>query len=277
MVFNPALRIARPPFFILKGFSQEDTFVFLDVNSNALNYPEYQSKLKLDVFAEVVFSVDTLNFKKLIYNEFFGKIDSVKKSQLNKLMYHRYQIDSTKTWVIRYRDLLPDIATLPKSKKTTYFPKDDSPESIEAANFLNRNKGRWIIRGNNSSINKFRKANHLTNRQVVYPYKELHKITKMIQERYKNKPSVSFINMFAHNEGYPLKNEEVIWFEDPYSIFRNTFSDGIISYKLIIIYPNGDFYIHTGDPGQDRINELLIFEQYHLNKNLFFKKTTTLF
>ena len=100
-------------FFLLFGlsqsYSQTKRIIYADENYKQIDFTEYSKKMKSGLYFFARFENDTAVFKKLRFKEFYGSLNTHKKTQLNKLFYQRFQIDSTKIWLIHYIDSVPDI------------------------------------------------------------------------------------------------------------------------------------------------------------------------
>ena len=80
---------------------------FINYDNIQITAKEFKRLSNTDLFKELDIKSDSLHFKKLVYNKRFGSLSEIVKSQLNKRLFFRYTIDSTKIWVIHYADSLP--------------------------------------------------------------------------------------------------------------------------------------------------------------------------
>jgi len=180
---------------------------FIDYNTNQITAKEFKKLSDTDLFKELDIKQDSLHFKKLVFNKLFGSLSKIEKSQLNKHLFFRYAIDSTKIWVIHYMDSLPLKASLPKKSHIVYL--DD------------------------------KKMRH----KHLISYKDFVKQSKTHFKEFKNKKDVTFIHFWsAGGQDYPQEPfKSLNWCYDPSNFIKRIFSFGIINFKTQIIYPNGDY------------------------------------
>jgi len=104
----------------IRSNSQEKKHIYVDENYKEISLKEYRKKVQSKLFFAAIIENDTAIFKKVRYKEFFGNLNVNKKSQLNRLFYKRYNVDSTKVWLIQYKNILRQ-DTLGKAKyKSSY-------------------------------------------------------------------------------------------------------------------------------------------------------------
>ena len=156
---------------------------FINYNSNQITAEEFKRLFDTDLFKELDFKSDSIHFKKLVFNKRFGFLSKIAKSQLNKRLFSRYAIDSTKIWVIHYVDSLPPKASMPKKSYIVYL--DD----------------------------KKMRHKHVTS------YKDFVKGSKIHFKEFKNNENVTFIHFWrAGGQGYPQELlKSLNWYYDPSS------------------------------------------------------------
>ena len=180
---------------------------FIDYNTNQITTEEFDKLLDTDLFKEIEFKSDSVHFKKLVFKKLFGSLSKIAKSQLNKRLFFRYAIDSTKIWVFHYIDSLVPIASMPKKSYIVYL--DD----------------------------KKMRHKHETS------YKDFVKGSKTHFKEFKNNEDVRFIHFWrAGGQDYPQELlKSLDWYYDPSNFIKRLFSIGIINFETQIIYPNGDY------------------------------------
>jgi hypothetical protein len=232
---------------VITGYSQKRKTIYVNENFTEIIFSEYKKGLKSGLFTATEIVNDTAIFLKLRYAEYFGTLSPQKKKQINSLFNKRFKVDTIKTWLIHYIDTLPNKKEMPKVSGVIVY---DS---------LNKVKGIF------SSKKKFR-----SNFRINSKYKHKHVssytdyLKKIKNERKKVNKKVDFLHIYDFNKGTPSNTlEEYNYYKDNVSVFKRIFSDGVLNYKTIIVYPNGDFYLtHYNN----------IMKEKKLLRNNFFKR-----
>jgi hypothetical protein len=196
---------------------------FIDYNTNQITAEEFKRLSDTDLFKELDIKRDSLHFKKLVFKKRFGSLSKIAKSQLNKHLFFRYAIDSTKIWVIHYVDSLPPKVSLPKKSHIVYL--DDQ---------------------------KIRHKHEIS-------YKDFVKRSKTHFKEFKNNEDVTFIHFWrAGGQDYPQELfKSLNWYYDPSNFIKRLFSLGIIHFKTQIIYPNGDYVSFYDDKNKVELKRLI--------------------
>lgn len=218
------------------SYAQHKKIIYVDEAYIPIDAEEFLRKEKSNLFLVATVKSDTAIYKKLRYKEYFGKIDTVTKSQLNKFFHARFSIDSTKTWLIHYRDTMPNPKLMPEESGIVYT---DSTKS------------------------RHRHVSSLKDDQAIIP-KELKKYTK-----FKNLELLHFFNV---TNGYPIKTEEYEWYQDTALLLKKIFSDGMIAYTNLVIHPNGEFYVTAVGKKDRDLNRVLVYKTYKKEKEKARKK-----
>jgi len=180
---------------------------FIDYNINPVTAKEFKRLSDTDLFKVLDVKSDSFNFKKLVFKKQFGSLSKIEKSQLNKHLFFRYAIDSTKIWVFHYIDSLVPIASMPKKSYIVYL--DD----------------------------KKMRHKHETS------YKDFVKGSKKHSKEFNNNKDVKFIHFWkAGGQDYPQELlKSLNWYHDSSNFIKRLFSFGVVHFKTQIIYPNGDY------------------------------------
>ena len=180
---------------------------FIDYNLNQVTAKEFKRLIDTDLFKELNIETDSIRFKKLVFGKRFGSLSKVAKSQLNKRLFFRYGIDSTKIWVIHYVDSLPPKVSSPKKSHIVYL--DDQK----------------------------------TTHKHLISYRDFVKGSQTHSKEFKNNKDVTFIHFLrAGAQDYPQELfESINWYYDPSDFIKRIFSFGVINFKTQVIYPNGDY------------------------------------
>ena len=179
------------------------------LNEKGVSIPvfDFYHKNKTSIYNHVSIETDSVIFKRLRYNYYFGDLRKDIKSQFFKLLYQKHGIDTTKALVIHYRDTI---------KAMKNFPKRDS-----VVHEGETEKWHWHL----LSYKGF-KRNH---------FKCL--------KRYKKFKDANILHFYGVHLGSSKELEEMKWLKDYGMLISKLFSDGYSNFKRIIIHPNGEFYI----------------------------------
>jgi len=231
----------------LEVHSQIQKTIYVGENYQEIHENDFNKLLKTNLFDTAKITSDTVIYIKLRYKEYFGKLSNGEKRQLNKLFSSRYKIDSTKKWLIHYVDTLPNKEKMPKISGVIVYDSVHPNKTI----FMSKKE-----------FNRQYK-NYVTKHKHVFSYpdyqrnirKEIKKISKKI----------NFIHIYNHNKGIPTSFlSEIKYYQDNVPIFKKIFSDGMMNYKTILIYPNGAFYLAN--------NYSIYKEEMILNKRYYKEK-----
>ena len=222
-------------FHFFVSHSQEKKTVYVDENYQIVSRKEFNKKNRSKLFYITNLDLDTAFYKKLRYKEFFGKLDFKKKHQLNKLFQSRFKIDTTKIWVIHYIDSLPNVKEMPKKSGIVFL------DSIKV------------------------KHKH------VVSYEDYRKGISKEKKQYNKFKDVELIHFYEFNKGYPKKDiESDHWYHDNIKMLKRIFTDGMKMYKVIILFPNGDFCLNPY--GYDKVKKILKKKKYYKEKKKWEKK-----
>lgn len=253
--------------FCLSGIAQETPVVYVDENFKPISEVEFQLKLKADYFSEAKIPGDSVVYKKLFFNQYFGTLDQTKKSEIQKLFYSRLNLDTTKIWVIHYGDTLPDITTLSKRTYIEYLPKYQTEESFEAVRKLNRNSF--------TDTKSIEAALQLVTHKHHRSFKSSQRNIRRELRAYRKHKNALLLHFFNVNQGYPTNHRGVVWLKDHYKVIRKTFNDGAYNYKFIILYPNGDFFVSYKQLPYEKESKYLNEAYFNEQKDSFLGSTTS--
>jgi len=220
---------------IFQSYSQEKKRIYVDENYKVISFEKFNFKFRTELFEITNAETSTSLYKKLRYKIFFGSLNQLKKSQLNKFYYKKFGIDSTKIWIIHYKDSLPNIKFMPK--KSGVIMLDSMGNDIGKVLSKKEFKDRIVKRSKNSI-----KINNSARHRRVLSYEDYDEIISKEQLEPNKVNDFLLLYFYNVNKGYPVLNSKNQWLEDLNMILRKTFSEGITMYKFLIIHPNGDYY-----------------------------------
>lgn len=240
-------------------YSQQKKIIYLDDSYAPIDREEFKYKADSDFYTNATFYNDTAVFHKLRYREYFGKIVPKKKTQLNKLFSGRYGVDTIKVWLIHYKDSLPDVTKM--SKKAGYIILDTLGNEISEILSWDEYVHSEKRKGWNRHLYKY-----------VESYENFKKGIDFEKKYLGNQKNFELLHIFGKNKGYPIKDDNFNWLHDSGGIIPKIFTDGLMTYKFIVLHPDGNFYTITHDDSLDRQKEKLNFKSFQKAKKEWFKQ-----
>ena len=102
--------------FFMSSFNSLAQKNVICLNEKGVSIPvfDFYHKNKTSIYNHVSIETDSVIFKRLRYNYYFGDLRKDIKSQFFKLLYQKHGIDTTKALVIHYRDTIKAMKNFPK-------------------------------------------------------------------------------------------------------------------------------------------------------------------
>jgi hypothetical protein len=250
--------------FAINSYSQNKDTIYVDENYKKISLSEFERKTNSDFFVVATTTNDTAIFKKVRFREYFGKLNLKKKHQLNKLLYKKHKIDSSKIWLIHHTDTIPNIELFHKKSGIILLDSlgNEYGEVMNIKDFNSKHAKRLYKQSlNDNRIAKRVRSFEDYNRILTTRKKEL--------GRFKDAKLLHFYN---YNENYSLEKYQINWIKDNNLILENFFTDGNRIYNNVIIYPNGDCYAHSGRAPLWKQKKLLKKRLYNKLKKEWLKK-----
>jgi hypothetical protein len=250
------------------------TFILLSFNSfsqkKELYYNEkyqriekkvFQEKLKSELFRVTSYENDTAKVSKLRYLSFFGTLDSIKNKQLHERLSKLYDLEPTEAWFMHYIPSLPTPSKMPDEDGIIHIDVK-AGDSI----FVPR-KGRKRRAAKNFDQKKYSQKRH------VFTLESYQESLTTWSNKWRSK--VTFFHIYGKDNGFPTNfSDEVLLLKDPKNIIRRMFNDGLVPYRVIILHPNGDFFVSGSDlwiPQSKAIN----YDSYLREKRKWLKRIST--
>jgi len=277
---KPVLYLLFLLFNLFQIHAQHKRIIYCDVDSKPIYFTNFTKKLETGDYLVVKVDIDTALVKKLRYKEYYGTINSLKKSQLNKLFYNRYQIDSTKIWHIhylRFSNTSSDVKTKtadetkivfydktgdniaeiiePTHHKINYYryyylkipnytdPETDGKKTLIRTYDSSGKKSEIIL--NKKELFRFLDTLSFRSHKHVYNSKKIKQQIVNEQNNYKGNENVLLIHFIGDKTKKSITENKLNIFYDQNFILKKTFSDGLEMYPNIILFPNGDFYVSS--------------------------------
>lgn len=216
--------------------AQTDT-IYSDENNRLISKDLFDRKMNSALFHGLRYETDTLVLNKIRFNYYFGELDPTIKSQLFKLLSKRNSVDTSKTLVIHYLDTLKSIEEFPKKTETVFF--DSLNNEVEIPKFNNSYLDL-------TSLGNIKSHIHVKNyKTFVREYK------RCIKKHKKYNETVDLLHFYGYSRGNLQEmNYGVDWLKDYGLVVKKVFSDGFKNFNIIILHPDGEFFM------QSRYNKL---------------------
>lgn len=208
--------------------------LYLDEGKIEISKRIYNKKLRSDLYYGQRYANDSLIYNVLYLSYYFDKIKKPQKEQLFKLLVQRNKVDTTKTILIHYENILKPIDEFPKNDTVLYYKNGTHSHLISHRTFIDGHKKCNNTKRKNSTVYHF----------------------------------------FAENEGHPLSFEDQKWYEDNLLLLKNTFGNGKESKRnwSLIIHPSGDFAVRNAELDYRIWNRLVDRIKWDKIKKKFDKK-----
>lgn len=247
--------------FFLKYFlvnSQPDT-LYLDENDKYISKDNFYKKAESEIYGATRYVTDTLVIGKLEFNYFFSELSGETKSQLFKLFAIRHQIDTAKTLIIHYEEVLKNKLEYPKYSYVEYY--DSLSQKMD-----------YIKNG--YDLEKYGKR--IVERKTILDYESFlraHENCIKINKRYGD--NLTILHFFNQNNGHPIEVKRLKWYKDYGAILKNLFYDNDRKFAVLFIRPDGEYYLLYKN-GKYLFEDLLKSENWNLYRNDFLEELRSL-
>lgn len=200
----------------------KDTLYF-DENKKEISPVEFYRKVSSAVFYSSSYNISDLVINKVSYKYYFGKITSNKRKELQVLLNNKtsQNIKVDENILIQYFDTLQSY----KGQKRLY-----------EKHFIDYH---FTIVDNDTIISDHKPLSLKSYKKTAKKYQK--KLTKCSIKLAKRK-NTKVIEMYNIDNGYPFELEKLTWLKDP-GVFKENFFINIYENNLLIIKPNGDFFM----------------------------------
>jgi len=211
-------------------FSQSDT-IYLDEEDKQVSKYVFYKKEKSSIYDGVRYSTDSLVLEALELNYVYAKMLPISQSHLFKFLSSNYKIDTTKTIIIHYTFTLKHPKDYPRT--TPIYSFDTLSNTYKL--LKNHNAGNLDL-----FLGVSRHMHAQNYRAILMGYKQCLRYHK------KNQETTSIVHLFAKNEGFPVNDKGLKWYSDENLFVRKFFNKPKRSFNIVIIQPNGEFYVQYG-------------------------------
>lgn len=101
-------------FQISLSFSQTKDTIYFDEELGNINKLTFTQKLGSSIYYAVTYNTNSTVYHELRFTHLFSKLSPIHKQQLFSILYQRNKIDTTKSILIHYQEVLKSINDFPK-------------------------------------------------------------------------------------------------------------------------------------------------------------------
>ncbi|CAL2107187.1 conserved hypothetical protein [Tenacibaculum sp. 190524A02b] len=235
-------------------YAQKTKTIYVDENYKEIRKYKFVKKLASFLYEVVTINKQDTVYKKLRYFEYFGKLNNIKIRQLQQLYAKRYSIDSTKTWLIHYLDTLPNKKKMPKASGILFY----TPKTKDSLFISDDNQ-----KPQETYFKNYAKHKHLESYTdyIIKLRKEFR------QAKSFDKKNAMLLHFYNYNKGMPINElKSYAYFKDINKVLKKSFNDMLFKYQIILIYPNGEYYVSTAFERKKEHQKLLNKEYYNKRK-----------
>lgn len=229
----------------LIGSSQSK--IYLNEKMKEISLQDFNKKCEHHIFKCHKFTTDSLEINKVLYKYSFGKIDKEAFKQIQMLLASQSKkpINPDETIIIKFTDSLKSIQTLKKNfdKHILNCPAYHNKKSLKD---YQNDRDSWVTE-KKKCFGKFKKNNTVNFNYV-----------------YKNADDLETI--------YSYKN--FLWIKDR-GVFKNLFFKIMDSKNLVILKPDGEYFLSGSHFDDKSISKLLKHNDWSKYKDDWFKSTTS--
>lgn len=220
-------------FFVLSlGLHAQKDTIYADENDFPISKEIFNKKLSAPIYYGLRFDTDTLVLQKIKLKFYIGELESNTKHQLFKLLNKRHQIDTTKVLIIHYSDTLKLPNEFPKRN---YVVFKDSLDNIVK-----------VIQGPTTFVD-LNKIRSVKKQEHFWSYKTfIREQKKCMKSHVKYKDEAQVLHFYNQNNGHPEKLNELRWYKDYGLVIKKILMSIENEFDVIIIHPDGDFYVQKG-------------------------------
>lgn len=204
-------------------YSQHKKTFYIGEDYKPISFKKFTKKKAQPIYNVIIAENDTAIFKKIRFLRYFSKLNPLKKKQFFKLMHKRFKVDSLKPLLIHHIDSVPNAAKMPKESKIEILDENNKPTGKFYPNTYTFDK-------------------HENHRHLLSKNDYLKGFKKHYDTIDNNK--FEYVHLYERNNGFPKKElEKLKTYHDPRNFVRKIFSDGMGVYHIIIVHPDGEFYV----------------------------------
>ena len=225
-------------FFLITFFSFGQPKLYLDENLKKIDSVTYSKKCKIHIFKCLEYHTDSLSVEKVLHKFYFGKVSQTEANQITGLLAldSGKKIKKNDIIVLKYIDSLYNY----KTSKRNY---DKHVEKHKKFHHKRYNKKKY---------NKHKIKWEKTNYKCVKKFEKTEKI--------------KVLHSVKHTQN-DLNNYRNIVVVKDRSVLKNTFFKIIYNYNLLILKPNGDYFLSGACLNDKKLLKLLKSDDWSVFRN----------
>lgn len=233
--------------------------IYFNEKMDIINKSDFEKRFQSKLFNVTEWEDKKSKNFKLRFIEYYGKIDSVRNNQLRQILSENIDLDKNKLWQISYFDTLPNTKLMRDQSVFVYI------DSLKQDTIYSQKRISWS--NNRYDLDK------LTLKGYIHGFNDFTRLfTKKNKHRSRKKDSFW---LFNYDNKFPLHRiKKPNIFKDPRSILRRLFNDGQIPYELILLYPDGKFYVTSQD--NSHFKDLSNIKTYETEKSIWLERVHNL-
>lgn len=201
--------------------------IYLDENNLEISIKEFHKKVNSAVFYSRIYYTDGIVINKILFQYYFGKITSKNMIKIKNILnsISNQNIAKDENILIQYFDTLQDYNRMDRSLQNHF--KNYHYELIVYDTIVL-----------NHTILPKKSYEKSYEKNIKKYHKKLSKCSIKLEE----KKNTKVFEMYNVDNGYPFGLEKLNWVKDP-GLFKNNFFFNVYENNLLIIKPNGDFFM----------------------------------
>ena len=226
-------------FLVIFGFSAfGQKKQYYDENFKVISHEAYKEKCKGHLYKCFEYKTDSFAINKILIKYKFGKLDSVAYQQVRNLLIRDSSSDipEQSTLVIKYYDSIFGFET--ENKKYTIHERKHLESEKDTSIVINYHEF------------YFNKEIFNTNRQKWVDNR------KKCLKKFDGKYNTKIFHMYKHKDIDTEEYNNFEWIGDK-GTFKNVFFQIMYNYGLVILKPNGEYFLSGGHLSDKSFNKLI--------------------
>lgn len=240
MTFTKYIIFSLFLFISFNGICQEK--IYLDENMKELDYISYTKKCDAHIYKCIEFKTDTFAINKMVYKHQFGTITPSEYIQVKSILSKdsKEKIKQNAVIVVKYSDSLYSYNTT-KKKHNSLIAFHQKAVYDTASNTMKYHK----INYKTYNLNTY-------NKNCKNWLKEQNKCIK----KFEKIDNINVIHSYLHKEKNTYNYADFHFVKDR-GILKNTFFKIVKNFNVLILKPNGEYFLSGGHLEDKKIKKLL--------------------
>ena len=241
--------------FGISAVCQEKTY--FDENFKSINKSTYQEKCRRTLFKCLEYKTDTYAINKILFKYKFGNLDSDAYNQVRNLLMRdsKTEIPNNSIIVIKYYDSILG------------FESEYNKHIKHEREYENSKKDTSGVKMHYHE-HEFNKKTFETNRTNWINYRN------KCLKKFDGKGNTEIFHMFKHSDAESRDFKGFKWIDDK-GTFKNVFFQIMYNFNLVIIKPNGEYFLSGGHLSDKTFEKLIKNDNWSKYKKDWKKSMTT--